>query len=56
MQNEIRALNGDVRNLVQGFAQLGRSMGAPSGGGLVQGQISGMRQLLGLAGAGLGKQ
>ena len=48
MQNQARALNSDVRQLAQGFAQLGRSMGASSGGGLVQGQVAGMRQLLGM--------
>jgi hypothetical protein len=48
LQSQARALSGEVRNLAQGFAQLGRSMGAPSGGGLVQSQVSGMRQLLNL--------
>ena len=48
IQNQARALNGDVRQLAQSFAQLGRSMGAQSGGGLVQGQIGSMQRLLGL--------
>jgi hypothetical protein len=48
LQSQTRALNTDVRQLASSFQQLGRAMGTPSGGGIVQGQVAGMRQLLGL--------
>jgi hypothetical protein len=46
VQAQVRALGNDVKQLASNFSALGRSMSAPSGGGLVQGQVVGMKQLL----------
>ena len=46
MQQQVRTLRNDVQQLVGSFQQLNRATGTSSGGGLVQGQVAGMRQLL----------
>jgi hypothetical protein len=48
LQREVRGVANEVRQLASSFSQLGRAMGTPSRGGLVQGQVASMRQLLGL--------
>jgi hypothetical protein len=46
MQQQIRTLNTDVRQLVGGFQQLGRVSSAAPGGGFAAGQAAGMRLLI----------
>ena len=46
LQTQVKSINNDVRQLTNSFQQLGRAVGAPSGGAFGQGQISGMRQMI----------